>query len=173
MGGGSSDAAFMLKLLNEYFKLNFSLDELLKIASNIGADCPFFLVNKPIFASGIGNQMTPVNVDLNNYYFLIVKPEITVSTKDAYGMITPGPAKKSLEEIVKKPISQWKELMKNDFEEPIFKKYPEICVIKQQLYELGAIYASMSGSGSSVYGLFENIPYWGDLFKNHFVWVSE
>ena len=173
LGGGSSDAAFMLKLLNEYFKLNFSLDELLKIASNIGADCPFFLVNKPIFASGIGNQMTPVNVDLNNYYFLIVKPEITVSTKDAYGMITPGPAKKSLEEIVKKPISQWKELMKNDFEEPIFKKYPEICVIKQQLYELGAIYASMSGSGSSVYGLFENRPNWGDLFKNHFVWVSE
>lgn len=173
LGGGSSNAAFMLKLLNEYFKLNFSLDELLKIASNMGADCPFFLINKPVFASGIGNQMTPVNVDLNNYFLLIVKPEITVSTKDAYGMITPGPAKESLEEIVKKPISQWKELMKNDFEEPIFKKYPEICVIKQQLYELGAIYASMSGSGSSVYGLFENRPNWGDLFKNHFVWVSE
>ena len=172
LGGGSSNAAYMLKLLNDTFSLNISENGLSKLALKIGADCPFFLYNKPAFATGIGENLQPVNVDLSNKYIAIVKPDVSVSTKDAFSMINPKTPDIPLNEIVKRPLIEWKELMKNDFELPIFKKYPVICYIKQQLYECGAVYSAMSGSGSSVFGIFETKPKLNNLFENHFVWYS-
>lgn len=172
LGGGSSDAAFMLKLLNETYSLGISNDKLSELALQIGADCPFFLYNKPAFASGIGSKLEPIELDLSGMYFLIVKPDVFISTKEAYSMITPKTPTLSLKDIVTRPLYEWKKLMKNDFEEPIFKKYPQICKIKLQLYELGATYASMSGSGSSLYGIFKEKPDFQNLFNNHFTWLS-
>lgn len=172
LGGGSSDAAFMLKLLNENYQIGLSNNELVELALQIGADCPFFLYNKPAFASGIGNQLEPIDLDLSGMYLLVVKPDVFISTKEAYSMITPKTPTLSLKDIVNRPLNEWKELMKNDFEDPIFKKYPQICKIKQQLYELGATYASMSGSGSSLYGIFNKKPNFQKLFSNNFTWLS-
>lgn len=172
LGGGSSDAAFMLKLLNENYQIGLSNNELVELALQIGADCPFFLYNKPAFASGIGNQLEPIDLDLSGMYLLVVKPDVFISTKEAYSMITPKTPTLSLKDIVNRPLNEWKELMKNDFEDSIFKKYPQICKIKQQLYELGATYASMSGSGSSLYGIFNKKPNFQKLFSNNFTWLS-
>ena len=173
LGGGSSDAAFMLRLLNDNFGLGYSNQELAQLATQLGADCPFFIHNKPAFATGIGDVLEPLDIDLSDLFFVLVKPGMTVSTREAYAMITPHKPALSLKEIVKKPLSEWKDLMKNDFEAPVFKKYPEICSIKQQLYDLGAVYASMSGSGSSVYGFFHQEPDLKDIFSDHFVWTNK
>lgn len=172
LGGGSSDAAFMLKLLNDTFDLGYTNEELMIRAARLGADCPFFIFNKPAFATGIGDKLEPVELDLSNYTFLLVKPDIIVSTKEAYAMIIPREPDLALKEIVQKSPEEWRELLKNDFETPVFKKFPEICTIKQQLYEMGAVYASMSGSGSSLFGLFEQEPDWQGIFEDHFVWSS-
>src|SRR5690554_173307 len=172
LGGGSSDAAFMLNLLNETFNLNISDKELTELALKIGADCPFFIKNKPSFATGIGDELTPIDLDLSDMYILIVKPDVFISTKEAYSMISEKKPSLSLKDIVKRPLNEWKELMKNDFEPPIFKKYPQICKIKKQLYDLGATYASMSGSGSSLYGIYREKPDFNDLFNKHFTWLS-
>ncbi|MDD3308664.1 MAG: 4-(cytidine 5'-diphospho)-2-C-methyl-D-erythritol kinase [Dysgonamonadaceae bacterium] len=171
LGGGSSDAAFMLSLLNKTFSSDFSIDELAAMATKIGADCPFFLYNKPAFATGIGDELEIIELDLDSYYFVLVKPDFSVPTKDAYSMITPSKPDISLKEIVKRPISEWKTLMKNDFEIPVFKKYPEIQKIKQQLYDYGALYTSMSGSGSSVYAFFKD-PVKVSFPNNYFVWTN-
>lgn len=173
LGGGSSDAAFMLRLLNDSYELGYSDNDLLRFAEMLGADCPFFILNTPMFATGTGNILEPVALDLSNYRVLLVKPDIEVSTKEAFDMITPRQPEVSLKEIVKRPVSDWMEWMKNDFEAAIFKKYPEICKIKQQLYDLGAVYAAMSGSGSSVFGLFLSKPEPGDMFENCFVWNDQ
>lgn len=170
LGGGSSNAAFMLKLLNETFSLGYSEIDLIRLAAQLGADCPFFIINKPAFATGIGEELEVIELDLSNYVFVLVKPDVFVSTKDAFAMITPAQPEISLKEIIKQPVSEWKELMRNDFEASIFPKYPEIGKIKQKLYDYGAVYASMSGSGSSVYGFFEK-----DIdirFDNCFVWKN-
>lgn len=170
LGGGSSDAAFMLRLLNETFNLGYSEEELRLRAARLGADCPFFIMNRPALAAGIGDQLEPIALDISNYQFLLVKPDIMVSTKEAYAMITPRQPELPLKEIIRRPPEEWRELLKNDFEPPVFKKFPEICKIKEQLYAMGAVYASMSGSGSSVFGLFENEPDWQGKFGGHFVW---
>lgn len=172
LGGGSSDAAFMLKLLNEKFDLKYSEMQLMHLATKLGADCTFFIKNRPAFASGIGDELEEIDLDLSDYFFVLVKPDIFVPTKDAYSMILPAKPDISLKEIIKKPVSEWKYLMKNDFETPIFKKYPEIEAIKQNLYNMGAIYASMSGSGSSVFGFFKEIPEVENQFGNNFVWTN-
>lgn len=156
LGGGSSDAAFMLKLLNEFARLQLSDEELEQYASRIGADCPFFIKNKPVLATGIGNVFEPIDLSLEGYYLALVKPEIHVSTKEAYAMVKPQTPKIALSEIVKRPVETWKNIMVNDFEESVFFQYPEIRNVKEKMYELGAIYASMSGSGSSVFGIFQN-----------------
>ena len=173
LGGGSSDAASTLILLNETFGLGYSNEELMLRAARLGADCPFFILNRPAFASGIGDELEPIEIDLSNYTLLLVKPDIMVSTREAYSMINPREPELSLKEIIRKSPETWKELMKNDFEPPVFKKFPEICRIKQQLYEIGAVYASMSGSGSSVFGLFEKAPDWQGKFNDHFVWSDK
>lgn len=172
LGGGSSDAAFMLNLLNETFDLGYSKEELMLRAARLGADCPFFILNRPAFATGTGDKLETIELDLSDYLLLLVKPDIIVSTKEAYAMITPQKPDLPLKEIIRKPPETWRELLKNDFEPPVFKKFPEICRIKQQLYEMGAVYASMSGSGSSVFGLFEKDPDWPEAFDGHFVWSS-
>ena len=158
MGGGSSDCAFTIKALNEMFNIGMSDDEMREIASKLGADCPFFITAKPAYAEGIGDKLTPVSLTRANYYLAIVKPPVAVSTREAYAGITPRTPAKNCGEIVKQPVGTWRNELLNDFEESIFSLYPEIAAIKQRLYDLGADYAIMSGSGSSVVGLFEQAP---------------
>lgn len=155
LGGGSSDAAHMLKLLNEKFALGLTVLQMESYAACLGADCAFFIRNKPVFATGIGNIFEPVELSLKGYHIILIRPDIFVSTRDAFAQITPGRPKISLKEIAKQPIESWKGEMKNDFEDSVFRKFPEIAAIKDELYDLGAIYAAMSGSGSSVYGIFK------------------
>ncbi|MCK5729732.1 MAG: 4-(cytidine 5'-diphospho)-2-C-methyl-D-erythritol kinase [Draconibacterium sp.] len=158
LGGGSADAAFTLKMLNEYFNLKISSVKLQKYASQIGADCPFFIENRPVFATGIGNQFQPVNLDLSEYEILIVKPDISVGTPEAYKNIIPTKPTFNLKEIENLPIEEWRNFIKNDFEKSIFNKYPEIKNLKETLYKMGALYASMSGSGSALFGIFRHLP---------------
>lgn len=155
LGGGSSDGAFMIKLLNEKFKLNISKEEAAHYASQLGADCAFFIEDKPVLATGRGECFEPIGLSLKGYYVVIVKPEVSVSTRDAFAHITPRHPEVSIKDIVSMPIETWREALKNDFEQSIFVKHPEIAAIKDEMYELGAVYASMSGSGSAVYGLFK------------------
>lgn len=169
LGGGSADAAFMIKLLNEKFKLNLTIDKMEEYAAALGADCAFFIQNKPVFASGIGNIFNPVELSLKGYYIVLVKPDIFVSTKDAFSLITPQKPVHSLKEIIRMPVETWRATMKNDFEYSVFQKYPEIAAIKDKLYDLGAIYASMSGSGSSVFGIFrEQVELIEEVFSGTF-----
>jgi 4-diphosphocytidyl-2-C-methyl-D-erythritol kinase len=155
LGGGSADAAFMLKLLNDFFTLDLSVRELEKYAGQIGADCPFFIQNQPVFAEETGNVFTPVNISLKGYYLVLVKPDIHVSTQEAYARVKPQPRKESILDIIHYPLVRWKEKLVNDFEWGVFAQYPETGEIKKRLYDAGAIYASLSGSGSSIFGIFE------------------
>ena len=174
LGGGSSNAAFMLKLLNQTYSLGLTNDDLIQYAVKIGADCPFFINNRPAYATGIGDILEEIELSLNDYYFVLIKPDIAVSTKEAYKLVLPKKTKVSLKEIVKMPMNDWKHYMLNDFEEPIFKKHPIIGDIKQQLYNSGAIYASMTGSGTSVYGFFHIKPTvsFSDIFSDFFIWKN-
>lgn len=155
LGGGSSDAACMIKLLNDKFSLGLSTERMEEYAVKLGADCAFFIRNKPVFATGIGNLFEPVELSLKGYHIILIKPDIFVSTRNAFAEIKPVRPAVSLKEVVKQPIETWKSSMKNDFEDSVFKKFPEIAAIKDELYDLGAVYAAMSGSGSSVYGIFK------------------
>ncbi len=169
LGGGSADAAFMLKLLDKKFKLNLSTEKLEEYAAILGADCAFFIQNKPVFATGIGNIFEEISLTLKGYYIVLVKPDIFVSTKDAFANIHPKQPIHSLKEIVRMPVETWRATMKNDFEESVFQKFPEIAAIKDKLYDLGAIYASMSGSGSSVFGIFrEQVEHVDEVFSGCF-----
>ena len=155
LGGGSSDAAFMLKLLNNHYQLGVSEEQLEVYAATLGADCAFFIKNRPTFAEGIGNIFSPVELSLSGYQIMIIKPNVFVSTREAFAQIKPHRQEMPLKEIVKRPVEKWKEWMMNDFEESVFPQFPAIREIKEDLYKQGAIYASMTGSGSSVFGLFE------------------
>jgi 4-diphosphocytidyl-2-C-methyl-D-erythritol kinase len=174
LGGGSSDAAFMLKALNELYDLNLSDDRLEEYAVKLGADCPFFIRNQAVFATGIGNIFSSVNLSLNGYQFVLVKPDIHVSTPEAYAGVRPAKPTYSLKDSVLLPVSQWREHIINDFEASVFKKYPYIAELKEFLYQSGALYATMSGSGSSVVGIFANgqpLPHFPDelvTFKGEF-----
>ena len=173
LGGGSSDAAFMIKLLNEAFSLNLTNDLMSHIAAELGSDCPFFIENNPIFASGRGNDFLDINLSLGNFYILIVKPGIHVNTAMAYSLIKPAKPNFCLKNINVQNIDSWKDSVVNDFELPVFSKFPEIKTIKDKIYECGAIYCSMSGSGSAVYGLFKNPVATSGLFDNCFVWQGK
>jgi 4-diphosphocytidyl-2-C-methyl-D-erythritol kinase len=156
MGGGSADASFTLKALNKLHGNPFSDEDLARIALTLGADCPFFVYNRPCFATGIGEVMEPIDLDLSNYWIAIVKPAVSISTKEAFSMITPQSPEKSVNEIVALPIEQWRDVLVNDFERSMFALHPEIESIKEQLYADGAIYASMTGSGSAFFGIFDS-----------------
>ena len=169
LGGGSADAAFMIKLLNDKFHLDLSVEKMEEYAAILGADCAFFIKNKPVFATGIGNVFEPVQLSLKGYYLVLVKPDIFVSTKDAFSFIQPKKPEYSLKEIIRMPIETWRATMKNDFEDSVFQKFPEIAAIKDKLYDMGAVYASMSGSGSSVFGIFrEQVEFVDEVFNGCF-----
>lgn len=155
LGGGSSDAAFMLKLLNEYYHLGLSDDQLETYAATLGADCAFFIKNAPTFAEGIGNIFSPIPLSLKGYRIMIIKPDVFVSTREAFSNIHPHHPEYPVAEAIKHPIHEWKDILINDFEASVFPQHPVIGEIKEKLYSHGAIYASMSGSGSSVFGIFE------------------
>ncbi|MBI2967104.1 MAG: 4-(cytidine 5'-diphospho)-2-C-methyl-D-erythritol kinase [Bacteroidetes bacterium] len=154
LGGGSSDGAFALKMLNDLFQLNLSEKKLLEYALELGSDCPFFIKNRPVFASGRGNIFRNVPLDLSNYFIAVVIPEISVSTTEAFRNIAPAKIRQSLFTLIRKPVYQWKNNIRNDFEKCVFNKYPVLSEIKEQLYSSGAIFAAMSGSGSALYGIF-------------------
>jgi 4-diphosphocytidyl-2-C-methyl-D-erythritol kinase len=172
LGGGSSDAAFLLKALNEYFELKLSIEKLKHYALLLGADCSFFIENKPSLATGIGEILQNMEINLTGYHLLLVKPPIGVNTKDAYANITPAIPQYSLIDALNKKPEEWLGLIKNDFEPTVFKAFPEIEAIKRTLLDNGAVYASMSGSGSSVFGLFKSVPdLSADSFREgSFVW---
>src|SRR6187399_1177013 len=155
LGGGSADGAFTLKLLNKKFDLSLSEKQLINYSLQLGSDCPFFILNKPCFATGRGEILDQMELDLSQYKFLIVHPPIHVSTAWAFSTIKPLKSVKSIKQIIQQSISIWKAELINDFEKPVFEKYPEIKNIKEKLYEADAIYASMSGSGSAVFGIFK------------------
>lgn len=156
LGGGSSNAAFALKLLNNCLKLNLSNKQLENYAAILGSDCAFFIENKPSYAIGRGEVLEPLNIDLNGYFFVLIKPNIHVSTAEAFANVYKrGEGAISLKELIKNPIEKWNGLIENDFEKSVFGHHPSIRLIKEKLYENGAIYASMSGSGASVFGLFK------------------
>jgi len=169
LGGGSSNAAFMLKALNQLFELKITPGRLEKLAAKLGADCPVFIKNKPVYATGIGNVFSPLKLSLKGYFLLLVKPDIHVSTPEAYSLVVPEKPQISLLDLIQQPIIDWKSAIKNDFEKSVFVKYPAVEKIKNNLYEMGAMYASMSGSGSSVYGIFESVPEMNNLFDEYFV----
>ncbi len=154
IGGGSANASFVLKALNQKYNLQLTEVQLQQYAAQLGSDCPFFINNKPCIATGRGEILTPYNIDLSNYQILLIFPDVHVSTKDAFANIVPQKPKNDIATILQQPIEQWKNELYNDFEVPIFAKYPTLQIIKQKLYESGAIYASMSGSGSTLYGIF-------------------
>jgi len=155
MGGGSSDCAYTIKMLNEMFNLKMSIKDMQSFASKLGADCPFFINPQPSYATGIGEILTPIDINLSKYKIAIVKPPVMISTKEAFSNIIVKQPIKCCKEIVAQPIETWKEELINDFENSICTIHPEIGKIKNRLYDLGAIYASMTGSGSALFGIFE------------------
>lgn len=161
LGGGSSDAAYMIRLLDERFRLNIGIPEMERYAAKLGADCAFFITADPSYAEGIGDVLMPVDVPgagLGGYYLAVIKPSVAVSTRDAYAAIVPKTPAKCCRDIVRQPIETWKDELVNDFEAPIFAMHPELAAIKQSLYDAGAVYAAMSGSGSALFGIFREQP---------------
>ncbi|MCD8287860.1 MAG: 4-(cytidine 5'-diphospho)-2-C-methyl-D-erythritol kinase [Porphyromonadaceae bacterium] len=174
LGGGSSDATFMMLLLRDLFSIPVRNDELAASVVHLGADCPFFLYNRPMLAEGIGDRLSPVEVSLRGYSLVLVKSQVSVSTAEAYSSVTLSRPEKPLSEILSFPVEKWREMLGNDFERSVFAQYPLLSHIKQQLYDLGAIYASLSGSGSALYGLFRLVPEEVERFFPHCqVWTGE
>lgn len=176
LGGGSADAAFALKMLNEIACLNLSDEQLEAYAARIGADCAFFIKNTPAYATGIGNILSPTVCSISGYHLVLVKPDIHISTKEAYSLVTPAAAETPLTEIAELAVEEWKGKMKNDFEKSVFANHPQMKKIKEELYNMGAVYASMSGSGSAFFGLFtgqQNIEDIEEKFPGMFCWCKQ
>lgn len=174
LGGGSADAAFFLKALNEYLDLKLLPEKLKALAGKLGADCVFFTENKPSYATGVGDRLIPANISLSGYFLLLVKPPFGVDTKEAYSGVAPAYYPFNFNEILERGVPGWDPCIRNDFEDSIFEKFPAIAAIKNKLSGMGATYTSMSGSGSSVYALFKNSPVvkTGDFPPDYFVWME-
>lgn len=155
LGGGSADAAFTLKALNELFSIGASDNDLKQMASRLGADCALFIENKPMMCRGIGDKMSPVSFNLKGHQLLVIKPDVHISTAEAYRGCTPAPWSTPLSEIISQPLDMWKNVMKNDFEPQVFALHDELRVLKKRIYDSGAIYSAMTGSGSSFYGIYK------------------
>lgn len=171
LGGGSADGAFTLKLLNKIFNLGLTTEKLLDYALNLGSDCPFFIINKPCFATGRGEFLEPVDLNLSAYKIVVINPGIHISTSWAFANLIVSDTSKvadTLKETIQQPVETWKNKLKNDFEEPVFRKYPEIKIIKERLYDYGSVYASISGSGSTVYGIFKKEMTVKNSFPKHY-----
>ncbi|MXV13828.1 4-(cytidine 5'-diphospho)-2-C-methyl-D-erythritol kinase [Hufsiella ginkgonis] len=167
LGGGSADAGFFIRLINDRFTLGLSNPDMESYARKLGADCAFFIRNEPVFATGIGDEFHPLILDLAAYHLVLVMPRVHISTAEAYRGVKPAAPRKSLRESVLRPVEEWRSLITNDFEQTIFKNHPAVRGVKAALYEAGAIYASMSGSGSSVYGIFDKQPDLAELSKEN------
>ena len=176
LGGGSADGAFMIRLLDERFRLNIGIAEMERYAAQLGSDCPFFITAEPSFATGRGELLEPADGpkgNLDGYYIAVVKPDEAVSTAMAYKQIKCRKPAKCCRDVVRQPIDTWKDDLSNDFEEPVFKAHPRLASIKQQLYDLGAVYAQMSGSGSALFGIFRKEPTNIDeIFSDCFTFTS-
>jgi 4-diphosphocytidyl-2-C-methyl-D-erythritol kinase len=168
MGGGSSDCAVMISLLNDLFGLGLDNQQMIDYAARLGADCPFFVLNRPVYAEGIGERMQPIHLDLSSWVLAIVRPNIPVSTKEAFSYIHPKRPAKNCREIVAQPVETWRDELTNDFEPSVFQIHPEIGQIKDDLYQMGAVYAAMSGSGSALFGLFRKSVDLSSHFKGMF-----
>lgn len=177
LGGGSSDAAYMIRLLDERFRLNIGNAEMERYAARLGADCPFFITAEPAYATGIGEVLSPADGphgNLHGYWIAIVKPPVAVSTREAFAAITCHEPAECCRDIVRQPIDTWRNRLTNDFEPPIFALHPLLADIKRRLYEAGAVYAQMSGSGSALYGIFREAPQAIDrLFPDCFTFTSQ
>lgn len=198
LGGGSTDAAFMIKGLNDLFELHLTESQMAARVGRLGADCPVFIANKPVFAEGKGDVFTSLTVPLlqkqyfalppvgsflppsislsipatlEDYWLVLVKPSDFISTREAYASVTPAPSQVSLNEIISQPVKTWRGRMQNAFEASVFPTHPVVSGICDQMYMLGASYAAMSGSGSTVFGLFRQQPVLGDVFSGHFQWT--
>ena len=158
MGGGSSDCAYMILLLNELFRLGLIESQMIEYGARLGADCAFFILSRPCYAEGIGEQLKPISLDLSNWYIGVVRPAIPVPTKEAFSRIHPHFPPKNCREVVMQPVETWHNELTNDFEESVFALHPEIGEVKERLYKMGATYAAMSGSGSALFGLFKERP---------------
>lgn len=170
LGGGSGDAAFTLKILNELFRLQLTETLLSGLAASLGMDCPFFIANSPALATGRGEILEPVDINLAGYHIAVIKPDIHISTAEAYSGVKPVENPIPLGRLIREPVEKWRNLLMNDFESSVFRLFPEIGKIKDKLYGIGAVYAAMSGSGSAVYGLFNNIPNLKNEFPGCFMW---
>jgi 4-diphosphocytidyl-2-C-methyl-D-erythritol kinase len=175
LGGGSADSAFMLQLLNNKFHLGRSPEQLMQYALQLGSDCPFFIINKPCVAAGRGEILEPITINLSGYYLVMANPGIHFSTGQAFAelnvndsLMTPA----SLKQIIAQPLENWRQLLINDFEQPAFKKHPEVKALKETLYQLGAVYSAMSGSGSTVFGIFKNMGSWINALPAHCTMVE-
>tara|TARA_R110002012_G_scaffold62974_2_gene165755 strand:+ start:24891 stop:25694 length:804 start_codon:yes stop_codon:yes gene_type:complete len=158
LGGGSADGAFMLVMLNKKFGLGLIDTQLEDYAGQLGSDCPFFIKNQPAIASGRGAELSSFPLDLKGHYLLLVFPGIHIGTREAYAGVTPNDQQKAITEVLSMPLSSWKDVLVNDFEQSVFPNHPSLREIKEKLYADGAVYASMTGSGSTMYGIFENKP---------------
>ena len=158
LGGGSADASYMLRMLNEMFSLGISTENLESYAARLGADCPFFITCNPVYATGIGNEFHPITLNLGGWHLVVVKPDVFVSTKEAYSGIQPKMPNRQLVDALKEDIAEWHSSVVNDFEPHIFAAHPAIEQLKQLMLDVGAVYAAMSGSGSAVFGLFRERP---------------
>jgi 4-diphosphocytidyl-2-C-methyl-D-erythritol kinase len=173
LGGGSSDASTTLLAINKLFDLRITKDELAGFAKQLGADCPFFIYNKVVIARGIGTEFENLDLDLSNYHIVLIKPDIHISTAEAYAGVKLEGAEAKLDLSILNSQNQWRGQYINSFENHLFQKYPLLSELKESLYKHGAAYASMSGSGSTIFGLFENKPKVIDAWKKHFVWVHK
>ena len=174
LGGGSSDAAYTLLALNTLFDLRIPDMKLFEYASRLGSDCAFFLLGAPTSGTGRGEILTPIPLSLGGYSILLVTPPVFVSTADAYAFVKPEKPNRSLSELLRAPVHEWRNVVTNAFEHSVFSRFPEIGRIKETMYASGAVFASMSGSGSSVYGIFEQMPANAkNLFPGCFVWKQE
>jgi len=173
LGGGSSDGAFTLKLLNDLFSLHLETPTLEDYARRIGSDCAFFIRNQPVFCFEKGDQFEDTAIDLKNYFIVLVNPGIHISTAEAYAGIRPQMPETDLKTVLLQPIAEWKEQVHNDFEKELGLKYPTIAQLKHNLYRQGALYASMTGSGSTVYGIFERETDLQAIFPDYAVWQGQ
>ncbi len=172
LGGGSSDAAFTLKAINQVFQLNLDLDRLSHYAATLGSDCTFFILNQPAMATGRGEALQPLHLDLSDKYIVMIFPNIHIGTAEAYGSLSPKPAAYRLQEVLESmPLSHWKSRVSNDFEQALFTRYPTLRQCKDSLYGAGAEYTAMTGSGSTIYGIFDGKVKLEHLFpKDYTVW---
>lgn len=170
LGGGSADAAYALKMLNEIFNIKLETEKIEAYARQLGSDCNFFIQNIPALATGKGDHLKPINLDLSGFQIIIIKPEVHIPTVDAYSWITPTDNGLSVKEIIKMPVEKWKNTLVNDFEASVFQHFPEIAGIKTKLYNMGAKYATLTGSGSAVFGLFDKRSNLSLDFPGCFVW---